>query len=209
MKKNKSYNVRSVLFRVVVFQAIILFLLFCFGCKDETTKQEDLPIGEITVYNLPENIQVYNSATNKYTDTTNDAFKIYFYVSDEQSESAPSVAKGLAKLSEKGKLENGKWSVTITLQKPNTPEEKDPNKNTGSWSGTANYFSVIICPKNTATDKQDAIYMRGGFTLDKSKEDCDWENLIDLRKMKDDTYFDKIKAFYDDVIVNDSDITTE
>jgi len=202
MKKKKSYNEMSVLFRVIFFQVISLFLLFCFGCEDET--KEDLSIGEITVYNLPDNINVYDSDAKKYKeDVTHPAFKIYLNASNSDNASDPPVAKGLAKFSE-GTLKNGKYSITIKLQKPNKPEETNPNKDTGPWSGTARYFSITICPEEITADKVNVIHMKASMSqLNKGKANCDWEKLLDLRKLG---YFAKIQDLYDGIIVKDPDI---
>jgi hypothetical protein len=202
MKKTKS--VMSVLFGAVFFLLASLSLLLCLGCDED--EDEDLSIGEITVINIPVNIPVFNN-----TATANAAFKIYINASDSQSEDAPSVAKGVAKFSQ-STSNNGTYSIKIKLQKPSKTvngEPGDPNEDTGSWSGTAKYFSIMICPISVATDGINAVWIKGGYTLDSGKKECDWKKLMDFRVTGTDSLglLQKSQVLYESIILKDSDIT--
>jgi len=204
MKKTKSRTTISVLLRVTFFPVMSLFLLLCPGCADEP--QEDISISEITVYNIPAEIPVFGKE-----DVSSPAFKIYLYASDSQSELDQPAAKGTAKISE-GVLENGTYSVTIKLQNPNSDDHDDPNEDTGPWSGTANYFSIMISPKYRTSDGVNAVWIKGGTTFNKGKKNCDWESLMDFRGiMKEDPqdtmeFGKKSQALYDEIILKDNDI---
>ena len=201
MKKTKSYTAMSVLSRVAFFLLVSLSLLLFFGCEeDEPAKEEDKSISEITVYNIPANIPVKGNAS-----VTNEAFKIYLNASNSDKPTDPPVAKGVAKFST-GTQKDGKYSITIKLQNPNPASDKDPNTDTGSWSGTARYFSIMISPQSVASDGINAVWMRAGMTLNKVKKECNWETLIDSRTnplVKPE----QIQALYSDIILNDTEIT--
>jgi len=198
MKKTKSYTAMSVLFRVALFQLISLPLLLCFGCGDEPEEEENLPISEITVYNVPANIQVAGGTNTLPT------FKIYINASDFQDENKPPAAKGVAEISKGTRLDNGKYSITIKLQNPNSVGNDDPNEDTGTWSGTAAYFSIMICPQSVVEYEVNAVSMKGSMSpLNKGKENCDWDSLIDLRAVNMDS---KIQALYEKIILKDTEI---
>jgi len=214
--KSKSHNIMSILFRVTVFQLICLIALLCFGCDEEET-EEDLSIGEITVYNLPAKIPVFGSNP----EVSYASYKIYVNASNYQSEDEDPAAKGVAKFSD-GKEENGKYSVTIKLLKPNDPNDPnnhndDPNFDTGAWKGTAKYFSITIAPEFKTDDKDNIIWMKGGTTLNIGKKNQNWEEgLINFRELMEngserdkEFYANKTRALYDGIIVKDSDIKTK
>jgi len=191
----------SVLFGAVFFLLASLSLFLCLGCEEDDT-EEDKSIGEITVINIPANIPVFNNET-----TANAAFKIYLNASDSQSEDDQPVTKGVAKFSA-STLKDGTHSVTIKLQNPGAPNG-DPNKDTGSWSGTAKYFSIMICPQSVIENGINAVWIKGGYTLDKGKKECDWRNLVDFRIKGDDSMglIKKSQALYDSIVPFDNDIT--
>jgi len=187
----------------VLLGVLVLTLIFgLMGCEDDDggKKKETIePIGEITITNLPANIPVDGK-----DGTSNPAFKIYLNASDSQSESELPVAYGLAKFSEETLTDDGKYSIKIQLRKPNSPGT-DPNTTTEPWTGTAKYFSVAICPENLNGEGINAIIVKGSMTpLNKGKETCSWDSLLDLRKMD---MISKIQALYDGIIVNDNEIT--
>jgi hypothetical protein len=196
----------TVIFRLVILPVIsLLFLLYFSGCGEDP--EEDQSIGEITIYNIPEQIPVFGNE-----DVTAPVFKIYLNASDYQSEDKPPAAKGVAKISE-GTLENGKYSVTIKLQKPNSEDQDDPNEDTGLWAGTANYFSLMISPADVTEYGVNAVWIKGGTTLNKGKSECNWESasLINFRALMelDDDPMEagkKTQALYDDIILKDDDI---
>jgi hypothetical protein len=202
MKKITSCAAVHSLFRVAFFSAISLFLFT--GCPPEP--EEDYSSSEIIIYNIPQNIPVFGNDS-----ISAPAFKIYLNASDFMEEDKPPAAKGVAKFSN-GTLKDGKHTITIRLQNPNHPEQKDPNAETGSWSGTANYFSVMISPADVTEHGANAVWVKGGTTLNKGKKDCDWGSLIDFRGVMandpDDTaeYGKKTKALYNDIVCKDSDI---
>ena len=195
--------------RVFVFLTVCLFLAFCFaGCGNDNEPEDDLSIGSITITNIPEKILVKGSNLGIYNDT----FKVYINASDSQSPEDPSVAKGLVLISDTSKVkkENGTYTVTMDLKKPNEKSGEDPNLETAPWSGTSLFYSVFITPQNTTQHEKDAIWVKGGFTLDKGSPSVDWEKLTDLRKTQ--AGFDmsaQVKAIYDLIICNDPDIQTE
>jgi hypothetical protein len=203
MKKNKLC---AVVFHIIFFPVISLFLLLCLiACLEEP--EEDTSIGEITIYNIPERIPVFGNETVSVP-----FFKIYLNASNTQSKDDPPAAKGVAKFSD-GKLEKGTYTITIQLQNPNPPDKKDPNEDTGLWSGTANYFSLMICPEDVSGYGVDAVWVKGGTTLNRGKESLDWEskNLPDFRasmKLEDDPLgaAEKTQALYADIVCKDGDI---
>jgi len=184
---------------------ILFFCAFFAGC-DDNAQEEDISIGEITIYNIPENIPVFENDT-----VTVPAFKIYLNASNSQSEKDPPAAKGVAKVSE-GKLENGKYTVTIQLKKPNPQDELNPNFDTDPWFGTASYFSVVISPQDVAIHGVNAIWAKAGTTLNKGKKSCDWNNLMNFRELikrdpEDKMEFaKKTKALFTEIVCKDPDI---
>jgi hypothetical protein len=188
---------------VQIIAITLLLCVFFAGC-DDNTQEEDYSIGEITIYNIPENIPVLGNEA-----VTAPVFKIYLNASNSQSENDPPTAKGLAEAS-KGTRANGKYSVTIKLQKPNPNDEPDPNFVTGPWSGTASYFSVVISPQDVANGVN-TIWAKAGTTLNKGKKSCDWDSLMDFRTLmlieNDPMEFaKKTNALFTDIVCKDPDI---
>jgi len=188
--------------------ALIMALVFgVMGCDEEDDSSnsgnggsQDMSIGEITITNLPAKITI--NQVDK-----GDTFKIYLNASNSSSQNSSPVAKGVAKLSINGTLDaNGNYSVKIKLQNPNSSNDTNPNTNTGDWSGTASFFSVMISPEKLDGDGENAIIVKGGYTLNKGKETCSWDSLIDLRGIGRTS---EIKALYDSIIVNDNEITKQ
>jgi len=175
--------------------ALFLCILFA-GCGDD--EEEDYSIGEITITGIPSQIPVYKNDVVK-----NNTFKVYLYASNSQSENDTPVAKGVAKFSG--------GSVTIQLQYPSSDKDK-PTANTDPWSGTANYFSVVISPEYVSTDKENAIWAKAGLTLNKDKRICDWNSLMDFRMLmespldSDSFYTNKNKALFTDIVCKDTEI---
>jgi len=200
MKKTKAHAAMSVLFRIAIFQLIGMSLLLCFGCDGEEKTEKDLSISKITVYNIPATIPVNNGTGSS------PAFKIYLNASDSQSPTEPPVAKGVAKISE-GTLSDGKYSITLQLQNPNRAGNDDPNEDTGSWSGIAKYFSIMICPQSIVSDGVNAVWIKGSMNqLNKTMETCNWDTLMDFRTSPFVNQ-SQIQALYDDIICKDSEIT--
>jgi len=188
--------------------AIFLFLFIFFtGCKEEP---EDYSISEITITGIPAQIPVFGNDS-----VLNDTFKVYLNASNSQSENDLPVAKGLVKVTEAMKQADGTYTVTIKLQKPNPADNKDPNLDTDPWSGTANYFSVVISPKDVSAGAE-TIWVKAGLTLDKGKENSVWDSTVfmdfreSMRKNPEDNmgFAIKTKALYNEIVCRDPDITT-
>jgi hypothetical protein len=140
------------------------------------------------------------------------AFKIYLNASNSMSEDDPPAAKGVVKFSD-GTLKDGKYTITIHLQNPNSPEQEDPNADTGYWSGTATFFSLMIRPADTSEHGANAIWVKAGTTLDKGKNRLNWEEMLpDFREtMKTDPgdifeFAKKTNALYNSIVCKDRDI---
>jgi len=185
--------------------AFTLFLCVFFAACDDG-KEEDYSISEITITGIPKKIPVFNNDND-----LNDTYKVYLNASNTQSENDPPVAKGVAKISD-GTLSGDKYTVTIKLQKPNPADNKDPTLDTGSWSGTANYFSVVISPQDVSAGVE-TIWAKAGLTLNNGKKNSAWDSLMDFRIfMKADPkdkqgFVKKTKALFDEIVCKDKDIT--
>ena len=188
--------------------AVILFSFILFiGCKDDQEEEDD-SVGQITITGIPDEIPVMNNESNKRP-----VFKVYLNASNSKSEYVHPVAKGVKEITSNMKPVNRKYTVTINLQNANPKDDKDPNKNTGPWFGTARYFSVMISPNDVSNGGVNTIWVRAGTTLDKGMAICDWEDLQDFRKfIKEDPndeleYGKKAAALFNDIVCADPDIT--
>ena len=184
--------------------AITLFLcVFFIGCEEEP---EDKSIGQIIITGIPAKIPVYDNES-----VENETYRVYLNASNSQDPDKPSAAKGLAEVTPAMKQPNGTYTVTIQLQNPNP----DPNYASGSWSGTANYFSIVISPKDVTTDKENAIWAKASINpLDKGMANCDWNSIpMDFRVLLKSDPEDKLKineklmAMYNNIVCKDSTIT--
>jgi len=181
--------------------------VFFAGCGDDE-QEEDYSISEITITGIPPKIPVFGKEDVEY-----DTYKVYLNASDSQSENAPPAAKGLRVIAPAMKQADGTYTVTITLQKPNPDPDKepDPNLDTGPWSGTANYFSIMLSPDTITAYEADAIWVKGGLTLNKGKARYDW-NTKGFMDFRDPTLSEamkfpqKTKALFDAVIFKDPQI---
>jgi len=184
----------------LVLSALFLLSVLCFaGCPEDVT--EDKSISEVTITNIPEHISVNNNEN-----ASAPTFKVYLYASNHMEADKPPVAKGLIKVTNP-MLSNGTYTVKLQLQNPNPDNDVNPNLNTGSWSGTAIFFSVMISPQETSVNGVDSVWIKGGYTLDKGKMNINWNNLIDFRGSSMN-FDDKAEALYDDIICNDPDINS-
>jgi hypothetical protein len=177
--------------------AVTLFLLVFFtGCDEE----EDYSVGAITITGIPEEIPVMGNENVR-----NKTYKVYLNASNSQSENDTPVAKGVALVSE-GTLTGGKYTVTIQLQNPNPPDNDDPTNNTGPWSGTANYFSIVISPQDVSAGVE-TIWAKAGLALDKGKKNTAWDSLMDFRVDPEDKLGFKVKtkALFDLIVCKDKD----
>jgi hypothetical protein len=175
---------------------IILFLcIFFTGCKEDP---EDYSISEINITGIPARIPEFKNES-----VLKNIYKVYLNASDSQSENDPPVAKGVKQITADMIRVGETYTVTINLQNPNPSNIKNPNLDTGSWSGTAKYFSVVLSPQDV-TGGVNTIWVKAGLTLDKEKKNCDWNSLMDLRILPG--YSSKINALYKDIVCEDPTI---
>lgn len=207
MKQNSKYfNPYSSMLLFTSMLISLILVVSLSGCPEEVT--QDYSISEVTIYNIPANIPVFGEE-NKTTPT----YKVYIFASDSMSKDEPPVAKGLAKIVTP--QPNGTYSITINLQNPNPINDKNPNLNTGSWSGTADFFSIMISPQDTSVNGVDSVWIKGGYTLNIGKKNIDWNGspailLMDFRNdIPGMDFVDKAQALYDDIICNDPDIKSK
>ena len=178
--------------------AIALFLcVFFVGCGDE--REEDYSIGEITITDIPVAITVASDP-----EKTNDTFKVYLNASNSMDETQPPVAKGLVKVTEAMKQADETYKVTIQLQNPNY--KGNPNDDTGPWRGTADYFSIMLCPQTAMSVGY--IWAKAGYTFNKGKAICSWKGLIDLRGSSP-LVAGRADAMFNLVVKADPDIKTQ
>ena len=202
MKNNKLFAVLSV--------ALILLVS---GCGDSPSG--DIDIGEITITNIPARIFVWDPATNSATEASNPTFKVYLNASDSMEPTDPPAAKGLVRVSPQMLQSDGTYTVTIQLQNPNPAfgepgYSANPNMNTGSWSGTARYFSIMISPQNTVPHGVNAIWAKGVNNLDRGKRTISWDDrtFVNFRISNMPAMKDREASLYNDIVRFDPDITT-
>jgi len=187
-----------------IFTITLFLCIFFAACED--SQEEDYSISEITITGIPPKIPVFGNE-----DVKNDTYKVYLNASNSMNENDPPAAKGAMVLTPVMKQEDGTYTVVITLQKPNPANVPDPNYDTGPWRGTANYFSVMLCPETITADEADAIWVKGGVTLNKGKASYDWyaKGFMDFRDpgLSEAMKFpQKTKALYDDIVYKDPGI---
>jgi len=155
----------------------IVMVLCLSGCIPEITPDSDLAVSEITIINIPADIYVMSSGT---PGTTNGTFKVYLNASNSMSETETdkAVAKGLAKIEDATEQANGKYTLTMRLQRANPVDGEDPNLNTGNWSGIAPFFSVMISPKNPTNTN--FVWIKAGTGLDNRKRIINWDSSREL-----------------------------
>jgi len=185
--------------------AITLFFCVFFAACDDS-KEEDYSIGEITITGIPAKIPVLGNEDIKY-----DTYKVYLNASNSQSENDTPAAKGVKVIAPVMRQADGTYTVTINLQKPNPPDNQDPNLNTGPWSGTANYFSVMLSPDTITPDGSNALWVKGGMTLNKGKVRYDWNTpgFMDFRDPVFSAAMDfpkKTEALFKDIVLKDPEI---
>jgi hypothetical protein len=195
----------------VIFTAISLVLILVFAnCGEEP--EDDKSIGEVTITNIPLKIDIFDEPSAESRDT----FKVYLLASNYMNPDKLPEAKGLTKISNTKLVTetNGSYTVKIKLEKPNPLNKTDPNIYIGPWSGTANFFSVVITPQDTTPYDEDAIMVKADFNLNKGKKTMNWNKLSqDFRagmEGKDPLDFKgKTAALFTDVIAIDPEIKTE
>jgi len=192
--------------------AVILFLcVFFTGCKEE---EEDLSISQITITGIPAQIPVFGKE-NETPVPSNETYRVYLNASDDMDPDKRSAVKA------KGWWDmvpttNNTCTVTIQLKNPNPLDGSlDPTIDTGSWSGTAKYFSVVISPQDVSADRENAIWAKASIKpLDKGMAICDWNSLTDFRailKNPQNVMYQNIQhnldVIFDDIICEDPDLT--
>jgi len=179
-----------------------LFAAFCLaGCADEPETADAKSISKITITDIPVQIPIKDEAGENLT------FKVYLNASNTDNANVPPVAKGTALISN-GTLNksNNTYSVTLQLQNPNPISEDDPDYDSGSWSGTARYFSVMISPQRLYGKGVNATWMKASTTaLDKGKSTTSWESLLDSRLLAN-LFVGKPEALYAGITAKDPDI---
>ena len=207
MKQRRLFRT---LFLVTLCGAILLMACSSDGSTD------DLSVSEITIYNIPKDIVVDGSQP----EVSNPVYKVYLNASDYREADKPPKTQGFIKVTP-SMLVNDKYTVTIALRKPiinlsgsnNYDPTIDPNEDLGPWKGTANNFSLMISPKEiNVGDGENAIWVKGGMTLNKSKASINWESVSDILDFRSPALAglnlaEKTKALYDDLISRDPDIT--
>ena len=201
---------------------ICLFVICLAACPPEP--DNDISIGEITIYNIPFSIEVAGKPG-----TSNHTYKIYVNASNYMDEDKPPAAQGFVIVTSDMLDEvTNRYTVKIPLRtpkinlKPNldgTPNmnnppghiydpEQDPNEDLGPWKGTANFFSVLISPKNVETDGVNAIWAKGSMdSLNKSVANLDWNALMDFRNPElIELIGGRSKALFDDIVKRDPNI---
>ena len=193
----------------VVKIAVIGLLVFCFAaCQPEAASDEDLSISEITIVNIPKQILVHNSNPEIYNNT----FKVYVNASNSQNDTDPPATQGDMIITPGMLQANGTYTVVIPLMTPAPNPAGGNSYSPGNepWSGTAGYFSIMIAPQNVNNGGVNAIWVKGGMQLDRSKENMDWNDIS--MNFRNGTVFginltQKTQALYDAIICNDPDIT--
>jgi len=196
--------------KIVCSAVIPVFIVLCLsGCPDAS--DDDKSVGEITIYNIPKDIPVFSISGTSPNSAP--VFKVYLNASNYMEDDKPPAAKGIAAVSATTLQANNKHTVTIQLLNPNAPGEEDPDLDTGPWSGTANFFSVMICPQDVTEHGVDAVWIQGStLPLNRGMKQCNWEELINFRdgmKIENDPmqFYEKTLALYTDIILKDNDIT--
>ena len=187
--------------KVINIIVIGLITINFIACPPDGKETKD--IFSITISNIPEFIPVHNGAGEKPT------FKVWVNASDDQDPNIPPAAQGYTYV-EDYIPDNGKFTVSVELKKPVI------NANTGyyipgneGWSGKAKYFSIMITPWDVSADGINAIWVKGGPTLDKSKANQDWDsNKLTWMDFREAGFVDKTTALYDAIICNDPYIKT-
>jgi hypothetical protein len=191
--------------------AAALGVLCFFSCQPEL-EEEDITVSKITIYNIPDKIPVAGKPL-----TQNETYKIYLSASDSMDDTVPHQTQTTGFV-RNGTFDaaSGTWSITLDLRKPMPGHDGDPDENNGGpWSGTANYFSVVITPKDVSEDGKDSIWIKASQKpLNIDMKDCDWEVLdTDFRAMAPGVanMLDiptKIRRLYEDIVLKDVDDIT-
>ena len=194
------------LFKIICFSIIILILGVSFiGCSD--INEDDRSIGRITITGIPAKIPINRNLQEPARDT----FTLYFNASNYQTsrEGLPE-AKGLVRVNDEDKFilqQDGTYTVIVDLELPNPENNMDPTLYHGPWSGTAKLFSVYITPQDTLPFQVDAMWAKGGYTLNKSKSTIDWKDLVNLRNPVLNMV-EQNTTLYTEIIHNDPKVNT-
>ena len=197
----------------LVLPAALLLILLASGCDDGTSGNKD--IVEITITNIPANIFVWDSATNTATTIFNPTFRVYINASNSMEPDDAPEAKGLIQVTPQMLQPNGTYTVTIPLQNPNPGfgqpgYNANPNIDTGPWSGTARYFSIMLSPQNTMPYQINAIVARGVTNLDRGKSTIRWDRptYINFRGQTSPDMIARYNALFYDILWYDPQVIT-
>ena len=190
------------LFFVLAAVALALYLTG----RDEP---KDLSIGQITISGIPASFPKHQQGGGGAASNT---FKVYLNASNSMDPTVLPVAKGLIKVDDTMKV-GDTYTVTINLQKANPKNGEDPNTSTEPWSGTSNYFSIMISPKDVRGGIE-TVWARGGMTLNNGKRNITWNSLINFRgsyttednKWNSLVNVNQINALWTDIILLDTDL---
>ena len=197
--------------------AIGLAVLSLAGCSPEP--EDDYSISKITISNIPEKIPVsvgYPEPPPLVT-TYNDTYKIYLNASDYMEADKPHKAQATALIAD-GDFDaaSGTYTITLELRKPILGAYgADPDENDGPWSGTANYFSVVLSPRDVSADGQRAIYIKASDkALNRGMANIDWTKdlTVDFNKAIAEgvtimNLAEKAERIYEDIVLKDDAIT--
>ena len=217
----KQHSITYTNIHEAVFAALGLFLiLFLAGCPDKP--EEDYSVSLITIYNVPLKIPVKDNAAE-----ANSTLKMYLIATNSLSYEVPYQCKGVVWMSLDSESTtknqafrnkvtvneaNNTYTVKMQLLKPNpgwgtAGYNWNYNLDTGFWSGTANFFTVLISPDTTVPHGVNAVWIKAGYTLNKGKLNIDWDKLINSRSPGPITE-KQINDLYRDIITNDPEVIT-
>jgi hypothetical protein len=214
--------------RKFIFTLIVGFTIFCItGCSEEP--DSDFSICTMTTYNIPARIPVLVKNAEKgsdYTPTYNEAYKVYLNASNSMDADKAPEAQAMVKLSPAMLQENGTYTATFELRKPivnlsGSPDynpDLDPNDDRGPWSGTANYFSVMLSPQDVTKHGWNSIYIKASQkSLNKELINCDWNTSLNVDfneaiaagQLQFMNLEGKMQSLYNELVCRDPDITHE
>ena len=215
----------------LIFALIAGLVVFCMtGCSDESDGASG--ISTMTISNIPAAIsgndtyKLYLSASND-TDPNGKAVCQAVLILDTSTlpantpeltytkedagadKTKVTVTMGSRSYSYTVTKSGVSYKVTFPLRKP-AVRGTDPNLDNGSWSGKANFFSLMLTPQTvTGTD---SVYIKASMkSLNNDMAKLNWNGgLIDFQSSTNkgnSFYIDRKKALYDAIIVLDPHIT--
>ncbi|HCC36255.1 MAG TPA: hypothetical protein DEQ14_00795 [Treponema sp.] len=179
---------RKMLFAGLGVLALTLILVSCPG----EPPGEDETVTEITITGIPNDDE--NPDAN---------YKIYVRISNKMNPDPEpgNPEKDRALVAEANAIIGGETSLTLPLYKPYPADSENPE----SWSGKGTlYIAIVISPKEVSGIED--IFMHADMPPLKSS--YNWNGMMKLEDMiTNDLMRERIQAFYNGVIVPDTDIT--